>query len=272
MHYTSFKHEEVTGFKFEAIPILKSKMYSIVYYVDGLLIDTGHSKAKKWVISATQNLNVNQVFLTHFHEDHSGNLLAIEKQFQSKIYASPLCCEFMKNPSKLSFAQKLLWGNRKPNKNLCLKENSIKTNRYEFNIIPIPGHSEDMVALYEPNKKWLFSADLYINSYIGYMLKTESIATQIKSIKAILQLDFDVLFCGHNPQLTNGKNKLKEKLDFLESFFENVKYLHLNGLSAQEIFNHLKLKEMRIVKILSGGSLSKMNMVTSVLKDLKKTF
>jgi len=268
MSFTSFKHEKVIGFKFEALPILKSKMYSHIYYVDGLLIDTGHPKVRKQVLKATQNLEVNQIFITHFHEDHTGNLETLQKQFHCKAYASQLCSEKMKKPDKLSLAQKLLWGNRKPFFDLNAKKKILETANYTFEIIPIPGHSPDMVALYEPNKKWLFSADLYINSYIGYMLKTESIAIQIKSIKTILQLDFDVLFCGHNPQLKNGKEKLKEKLNYLESFFEDVKNLHEKGLSANKIFKQLKLKEMTFIKLLSGGNLSKLNMVNSVIRDL----
>lgn len=269
MSFTRFTYQEVTGFKFEALPLLKTRMYSIIYYVDGLLIDTGHPKAHKNVVLATKELKINQVFLTHFHEDHSGNLNHFQTTFHPKIYASDLCCKMMKSPPKLSFAQKILWGNRKPFLNLSPKKDVIKTDNYQFTIIPIPGHSDDMVALYEPNKKWLFSADLYINSYIGYMLKNESIAQQIQSIKTILKLDFNVLFCGHNPQLTHGKEKLKEKMNFLESFFEDVKQLYQKGYTSKEIFKQLQLKEMILVTFLSGGSLSKMNMVKSVIRDLE---
>ena len=124
-----------------------------------------------------------------------------------------------------------------------------------------------MLALYEPNKRWLFSADLYINSRIGYYITTESIKEQIESINRILELDFDVMFCSHNPQLTNGKVKLKEKLDFLEDFVKDVMRLSDKGHQPKEIFKLLKLKELKTIKFLSSGELSKMNMVKSVLRD-----
>ena len=125
--------------------------------------------------------------------------------------------QIMKNPPPLSLAQKLTWGNREPYHAISEVGNVIKTRNYSFNVIAIPGHASDMIALYEPDKKWLFSADLYINSYIGYFLSNESISTQIESIKNILQLDFKVMFCSHNPQLKNAKKQLSKKLYFLES-------------------------------------------------------
>ena len=127
-----------------------------------------------------------------------------------------------------------------------------------------------MVALYEPQQKWLFSADLFINSYIGYFLEGESMRDQIESTKRILELDFDIMFCAHNPQLTDAKSSLKRKMDFLESFFEQVATLHNKGYSDRQIFKSLKLKEDHFVKFLSGGQLSKINMVRSVVSDIER--
>ena len=125
-----------------------------------------------------------------------------------------------------------------------------------------------MVALYEPSRKWLFSADLYINSYIDYFLKSESIAEQIQSTKKILKLDFNELFCSHKPQLKNGKQQLEKKLRFLENFFQEVAAYHEKGYTANEIFKTMGLKENQLVKTFSGGNLSKMNMVQSAIRDL----
>lgn len=176
----------------------------------------------------------------------------------------------MKNPPQLSLVQKLTWGDRPVYEDLIPENEQIETNRYSFQIIEIPGHAEDMVALYEPNRKWLFSADLFINSYIGYFLKSESIAKQISSIRKILELDFDMMFCSHNPKLENGKHHLFKKLNFLETFYESVELRHQKGYTSREIFKDLKLQENWFVIKLSSGKLSKMNMVESVIRDLQK--
>lgn len=265
----SFEYEEVLGLKFGYSPFGRPKMCSHIYFVDGLLIDTGHRKMRKKILSDTQKLSVEQMFITHFHEDHTGNIKPLREMHSCVVYAPQLCCQIMKNPPKLSLAQKLTWGDREPCYDLKPIHEVIETNKFHFRLIPIPGHSPDMVALYEPERKWLFSADLFIHSSIGYVLNDESIMDQIESTRTVLKLDFDVMFCSHRPQLSNAKHKLKSKLNFLESFFHDVSMLYDKGYSPKEIFNRLRLKENWYVKLLSGGKLSKMNMVKSVIRDLK---
>lgn len=267
----SFTYEEVLGLKFGYAPIGRPKLFTYIYFIDGLLIDTGPLKVNKQVLSATRNLDVEQLFITHHHEDHTGNIHQLQELHDCKVYAPKLTCEIMKAPPSLSFIQKIMYGQRKAYDKLIPIDHTIETKNFHFQLIPIPGHAPDMVCLYEPNKQWLFSADLYINSYIGYFLAGESILDQIESTRKILGLDFKTLFCAHNPQLKNGKEQLSKKLDFLESFFHDVQSLYLKGYAEKEIFNALKLKENKIVKLLSGGQLSKLNMVRSVINDIEKT-
>ncbi len=269
----SFKHEEVLGLKFGYKLIGQPKLFSHIYFVDGLLIDTGQSKIRNSIIAATKDLNVEQIFITHHHEDHTGNIAQLKALHNCDVFASERCCQMMKAPPKLSFIQKITWGDRPAQEDLMPINGSLETKRFRFDIIPIPGHAADMVALYEPNRRWLFSADLYLNSYIDYFLTDESIADQIASTKKILALDFKELFCSHKPQLKNGKQQLTKKLNFLESFYHEVSLLYDKGYSANEIFKSLKvgeLKENWFVRIMSNRLLSKMNMVKSVIRDLEQ--
>lgn len=263
-------HEAVTGFKFGKPIRGLPKFYAHVYYVDGLLIDTGHIKVGDAVRSTLQDWNVQQMYLTHHHEDHTGNIEALQQQFTCPVYASALCSTMMKQPPRISFAQKLTWGDRPAYLDIIPKEGTIETDRFQFQIIPIPGHAPDMVALYEPNQKWLFSADLYINSFIGYFLREESIVDQIDSIQRILELDFGPLFCGHNPQLTGGREKLAKKLTYLTDFYTRISEWAAAGHSEKQIFKKMELKEFRSIKFLSGGDLSKMNMVRSAVRDYRQ--
>lgn len=264
---SKFEFEEVIGLRFPTSLLGQSRAYSHVYFVDGLLIDTGHPRKRKQVLKATKDLPVKQIFVTHHHEDHTGNAKQLQKQFNCDVLSSELCATMMKSPPKQSFAQKVYWGVRGPQHNLIPVSDVLRTESHEFQIISVPGHSDDMAVLYEPNKKWLFSADLYINSRIGYFIKKESIRQEIESINSVLELDFDVLFCGHNPQLKNGKKKLQEKLEYLEKFRSNVSELYEKGMSESEIFKSMNLKELNVIKLLSAGELCKMNMVRSVIRD-----
>jgi len=266
----SFDYQEVKGFKFGYDPFSQPKLCVYIYYIDGLLIDTGQPKMRKEILEKLNLLQVNQIYLTHHHEDHSGNAPALQKQFNCPVYASSPCCEMMKNPPSISFAQHIFWGDRPANFDLIAKDDVIETEKYSFQIIPVPGHAVDMVALYEPKKRWLFTADLYVHHRIKYFMKSESVAQQIDSIKRILELDFDVMLCGHYPQLKNAKPLLKKKLHFFEDFYQKVAELHHQKYSPKAIFQKLQLKEKLTTKILSHGHLSTINMVKAVVRDEKE--
>lgn len=264
-----FQHEEICGFKFGSSLYGRPSMYSISYFIDGLLIDTGHSRMRKKAIETFRQLAVNQVFITHHHEDHTGNLEAIQEQFRVPTYASAKCVEVMKKPPRISPAQWASWGPRPANFNLIAKDDFIKTPQHHFEIIPIPGHAVDMVALYEKERGWLFAADLWVYDYIRYFMESESMAQQIESLKRVLELDFEVLLCGHNPQFENGKERVRRKLAFLEDFYGRAAELYQEGYAEKEIFNQMGIKEKWEIRAMSLGHLSAVNMVRAVIRDEK---
>lgn len=263
----SFEHDGIQGFKFGSWPFGKPKLFVHTFFVDGLLIDTGHSNMRKEIVETLSPLDVKQIFITHHHEDHSGNLRTFQKHFKCPTYASTLCVELMKHPPKISFAQWLTWGKAASNINIIPEDKMIKTPQHQFEVIPIPGHAIDMVGLYEKNKGWLFSGDLFVNDYIRYFMKNESMGAQIESIKKVLKLDFEILMCSHNPQFKDGKRRLQNKLNFFEDFYGKVKDLHQKKLSVNTIIQELKLKRSTFIRIISGGNLSTINMIKSVIRD-----
>ncbi len=262
-----FTVEEVLGHKFGHGIFGKPSVYAHIYYLDGLLIDTGYRKMRTSIVEAIGQLPVEQIFISHHHEDHTGNLNFLQQHFNCRAYSSELCAQLMIRPPRISLPQKLSWGDRPGTDQLEIVGPVVETNRFELEVIPVPGHAIDMLALFEAGRGWLFSADLYLHHYIAYFIQDESMAQQIQSIQRVLQLDFDVLFCAHNPQLKNGKSKLRKKLHFLEEFYGKVAQLYHKGLSEQQILRAMSLKEKWFVRLLSGGHLSTVNMIRSVMRD-----
>ena len=268
MQITNFlDYPPIKGFQFGSAWYGKPKMYVYTYFVDGLLIDTGHRWGRKMILSHLKQLPVEQIFITHHHEDHNANLNPLQAHFKVPAYAYPLCAEIMKNPPTISFAQWMLWGKTEANPNLQPIENQITTNNYTFQIIPTPGHAIDHVCLFEPNEGWLFSADLYLADKLKYMIFNESIGQMIASIKKVLALDFKELFCAHNPKLKNGRTHLTNKLIFLQNYYHQVLHWHHQGYPPEQIMHKMGLKKNHISRLISGGALSGLNMVKSVIRD-----
>tara|TARA_Y100001972_G_C7653501_1_gene328811 strand:- start:2176 stop:2619 length:444 start_codon:yes stop_codon:yes gene_type:complete len=142
----SYSFEDIQYFRFGYSPFGKPSYYTYIYFVDGLLIDTGQAKMRKEILHLTSELDVNQLFITHHHEDHAGNIEALGEQFNCPVYAPKMCCEIMKNPPPLSPAQRFVWGSRPAYDKLVPKDDQVVTPRYSFKLIPIPGHAKDMVA------------------------------------------------------------------------------------------------------------------------------
>lgn len=262
-----FEFDDIKGFKFGSWPFGYPKLFVHVYYIEGLLIDTGQSNMRDDILKSVSKFDIDQIFLTHHHEDHTGNLSSLQKYYDCPTYASSSCCDIMKDPPGISIAQKLTWGKTKPNFEIKIASKVIETKNYTFNSIPIPGHAIDMVGLYEANKGWFFSADLFVNEYIKFFKRDESMAEQIISIQKTLELDFDVLLCSHNPKLKNGKEHLRQKLQFLQDFYGIVSTLYHQGYSINAIFKHSSIKRNWPIRIISLGELSTVNMIKSVIRD-----
>lgn len=262
--------DKIQRFRFDVNRWKVINMWVYAFFVDGLLIDTGNSRAQKQALELTQQLPIEQIFITHHHEDHSGNLHAILQQKKYPTYAFPLCASIMQAPPKVCFIERQTWGSNKAVHGIIPIENELKTANYNFQIIHTPGHSDDHVCLYEPAQGWLFSGDLYVHHYIRYFMETESVATQIDSIKKVLKLDFERILCSHNPQEENGKANFQKKLQFLEDFYGQVSTLHQQGYSSKKIMKQLQLKERWFMRLSSSGWLSVENMVCSVIRDERK--
>ena len=182
---------EVKALKCGYSPIGVPKYQVHLFFVDGLLIDTGPSRMEKAVLKFVENNAVKQVFVTHHHEDHTGNLAALKKQLNVPFWASAKCRTLMKNPPKMSMPPKIFWGNRGAFHLDVLENDVLETENHKFQLIPLPGHAEDMFGLYEKEKAWFFSADAYVHTHIRYFFYRESVKQQIETIKKILHLDFD---------------------------------------------------------------------------------
>jgi glyoxylase-like metal-dependent hydrolase (beta-lactamase superfamily II) len=144
----------------------------------------------------------------------------------------------------------------------------IETERFSLLPIKTPGHSKDHIVFLEKQHGWLFAGDLYLGERIKYFRSDERLGDQIASLKKVLQFEFDALFCAHNPCLTNGKSKIKNKLQFLEDFNGQVKTLAAKGFSEKAVIKALDPGTDRFIKWITMGNVSYANMVRSAFASI----
>lgn len=243
----------------------KPFMTTIFYSIGNILIDTGLSHMRKETVAIAQSKKVDCVLLTHHHEDHSGNVAAIMKEKQIPAYGHPKTIEKMRDGFNILMYQHLIWG-KAGIANILPYPSIIETG--EFSLIPIhaPGHSKDHTIFFEKNRGWLFSGDLYLGSKIKYFRADENLNDTLNSLREVLKIDFDSLFCAHNPREHNGHSALQMKLEYLENFCGEVARLLGSGLSEKEVIKKMSKQEVRFVKMLTFGNVSFGQMVHKAIQ------
>ena len=236
------------------------------YVVDGICIDTGQSRMRVPAMNFLENFHLRQVVLTHHHEDHSGNAAAIKEARRIPVYGHPVAVEKMRCKNKILPYQHYMWGASSPLRMQPLPE-MIASERVVLKPMHTPGHSRDHVVYYEETMGWLFSGDLFLGERIKYFRSDESMKEQIDSLKKINALDFQSLFCAHNPKPAQGKKCISNKLQFLEDVYGKIHNLWQKGLSVDEIAGSVGLKESHLVKIICMGNVSMKNMIRSAVKS-----
>lgn len=249
-------------------PIGSPLMSVFMYVVDELVIDTGQHHMARVVSGLLGEKSLNHIVLTHHHEDHSGNAALISSRHDIPVSAHPLAVEKLERSFPILPYQHLVWG-KAPAVTATPLTDVVETNRFRFFPIHTPGHSKDHTVFIEKQYGWLFSGDLYLGERIKFFRSDEDFCDQIASLKKLMTLDFDTLFCAHNPCLENGRQKIKNKLQFLQDLYGNARMLAEKGHSKKGVIKALDPKKDRSVKWLTMGNVSFANMIRSALASYR---
>ncbi len=266
--------------------VLGKSMFSVhaFYLPDGTLIDTGQHHLEQLFIKNLEKRPINQIILTHHHEDHTGNAKALYEKYafdaqnnkkeDFKLYASQKTVPFITKGFgyPINFYQKMLFGLTQmlSPENITTFEPlaDIQTPKYTLTPIYTPGHSSDHFSFLEKKQGWLFAGDIYVGN-VKIMRHNENIYQIIDSLKTLMQYDFECLFCAHNPKPENGKKYIQEKIDYLTDFCEQANFFHQQGYSISQIIKKMGKKEVIWVKILTGNDVGLDFMVKHALnKDI----
>ncbi|RFA29234.1 hypothetical protein CAI21_10740 [Alkalilimnicola ehrlichii] len=261
----------VKGLRMGFAPVGKPLMSAICYQLDNILIDCGPSNAHESFVRLVEWEQVEHVYLTHYHEDHAGNAAYLVERRQIPVYGHPLTCQALRKRIALKPYELYMWGSLKPTE---VREiaGQVESDKYRFQVIHTPGHSDDHVVYWEAEQGWLFSGDMYLGARIKYFRSDESVMRTIASLKKIASLEFDALFCGHNPQFGNPVNHIKRKLAFFESVVSDVAELVDKGLTDREIYKRLVgRKEFWPAKLITLGDVSYKNLIRSAIDGLRDT-
>ena len=230
-----------------------------VYLVDGLLVDSGPPNLARHVRRLVSELGVRQCVTTHYHEDHSGNHgLLIELRITPLAHELGLA-RLAQPDSHPQLYRRVAWGIRRPSP-VARVDDWLETPRFRFRVIHTPGHAADHIVLYEPNRRWLFSGDLYLAPRLRYLRADEDVYAMLDSLRRVIALEPELLFCQHRGRVEQGAAMLSRKLDFLLELGERIHDLRRRGLDEVEIARALPGNDL-LWRVWTGGDFSKRNFV-----------
>jgi len=232
---------------------------------DGVLIDTGASSLKAIFKAFFEKHHFEQIALTHYHEDHTGNAALAQQQTNVPVYIHQMATHLTTNKPRIPVYRKMLWGDVAPFDSKPY-ETTFQSANDRWRVIHTPGHTKDHVALLNELKGQLFTGDLYVAPKVKVVLIDENILDTLDSLKKIQQLDYDHLFCCHAGYVQKPKKMVQSKIDFLEDLQGKVLQLAKKGMDVHEITNTLFPNSYPIIKA-SNTEWSPLHIVRAFLNN-----
>ena len=145
-----------------------------------------------------KKLNLDCIFITHHHSDHTSGVVDLVKAYpEVKIFS----------PSELNSISV----------NIISGGNKITTNLNKFEIIFAPGHTLDHIVLCDHENNLLFVGDVLFRLGCGRVFEGTLEQMQNSLLKLFNLPDKMLVYCGHEYTLNN--------LKFLEHIFKKNKIL-----------------------------------------------
>lgn len=222
------------------------------YWVDGLLIDTGPLCTAEGLVRILEQLHLEQVVITHAHEDQIGGLAAIRQSYPDiPIYAPMYSLPVVRDPAqlKLQFYQRLIWGTPDPVEEVCgLDEvdNVIKTPGFTFRVLETPGHTRDHISLFEASRRWLFCGDTFVGGREKAWTQESELFGLVSSLRTLGTLRPERMFPGNGNVRRTPLPEIHQKIRQLIQLTQEVGKLESVGLSTGEIVACLFKEEPRI--------------------------
>ncbi|HYX67977.1 MAG TPA: MBL fold metallo-hydrolase, partial [Terriglobales bacterium] len=241
-----------------------------VYFLDGLLVDSGPPNLAREMARLCRELAVHQCVTSHHHEDHSGNHRLLQEQFHIVPLAHAGGVGRIAAPeSRPQLYRRVAFGVPAPAETQPAGD-WVETPRFRLQVVPTPGHAEDHIALWEPERRWLFSGDLFLGPRLKYLRSDEDIYALLDSLRRVIALEPETLFCQHRGRVENAGSALRQKLDSLVELGERIRALAGKGMDEEAIARALPGSDL-VWRVWTGGHFSKRNFVHAFLRQTPRS-
>ena len=227
---------------------------------NGFLIDSGPpTSAGELVDWCRSHPEVRKVVLTHHHEDHVGGAAALQEELGLPVHAPALAVPILAEGLRMPLYRRAIWTTPRR-----FRAEPLGDRIDGLLVIPTPGHAMTHVCLFDEERRWLFSGDLYVHEKVRYLRRVEDAREHLASLRRVLALEPQLLVCDHAGILEHAPERLSRKIRFWEELADQARDLKDQGLSTKEITRRLLGRE-GFLAWASFGDFSHRNLIESLL-------
>ena len=243
--------------------------WAAAYWVEGLLIDAGPSCAAPQLLRMLEHVYVDQIAVTHCHEDRIGGLSLLRDRFpEAPIYAPRRALAAIREPGRLRLPvyRRVMWGRPRAASGVRSYDevgDVVRTASYALRVVETPGHSPDHASLFEPDQRWLFSGDAFTGGEERTWPCEADLFGVLSSLRTLASLRPERLFPGSGAVRRSPLPAIQAKINRLSELAQDVAVLEAKGATAAEMAAKLLpgAPLVAAMRFWTGGQLSTANLI-----------
>lgn len=231
------------------------------YVIRGVMIDSGFYQARETALDAVRSLGVRGVIVTHWHEDHAGNVAVLADR-GIPILMRPDTEATLRQRPDIQLYRRVFWGNPP-----ALAAPVVAFDPSGLECIHTPGHSPDHQVVWDAETRTLFSGDLWLGVRARALHATEDPYVLLESLRRASALEPTRMFDAHRGLVDRPVAALDAKIRWLGDTLGEIERRVKEGWSDRAIVRRV-LGGEEIAAVVSFGDYARRNLVRAVRRHM----